>query len=274
MNFGLTIGKVVDVHPEHFSVDIRLAMDNRRLVGVPMVGLAITGNTGIVDLPIPDLTTPRTEPEKWKSFNTNQRDILAIVGWVDGSPVCLGFLPPPLCELNFEGDIASERRIERHASDVYRWTDQNGDQQMVHPSGSYISFGEQRDFLDLTARDYDQKWQIRRNTTRRPGVRCVIASGGHSYCELDIDSDGNIVLRTDGNLDAEIGGDAAVHVHGNANVAVVGDLSTEVGGDLAAQVGGKAQVDVDGDIEVSSSGAVTVEAADTLLAKAGGDLTL
>lgn len=62
---GIVVGKVVDVHPEHNSVDVRVMSDRRRLIGVPVVGSGNSGTTGVIDLPVPDLTTGRDEDSKW-----------------------------------------------------------------------------------------------------------------------------------------------------------------------------------------------------------------
>jgi len=263
---ALQLGKVVDVHPEHNSVDVRLLNDNRELVSVPVAGLALSGNTGVVDLPVMDLTTARSDPEKWDSGNTDRRDIMAVIAFYEGSPVCLGFLYPPLSEMNFAPALGEERRLWRHASDVYSWTDKNGDTQFVHPSGTFLSFGEARGFLDLTAKDYDKLWMLHRNTDRRPGLRLVIFNGKHSFLELDVDPDGNVKLRTDGWADIDVTKDVKLHVGGDVNATIDGDLAATIGGDATVEVGGSASLSAGAD--------VTVVAGGDLSATAGGSATL
>lgn len=183
-------GKVVDIHPEHNSVDVVLALDNRRLPGVLVASWSMTGETGVVDLHVPDLTVPRTEEEKWKSLNTEKRDIIAIVAWVDSVPVCLGFISPPACQLNFPKEIGEELRIDRHASDWYNTINRNGDVEWYHPSGTYIRIAENLEHEDLTARDYDKRWKLKRNLQRRPGFRFRVANVDGIVVTLDMTPQG------------------------------------------------------------------------------------
>ena len=163
---SIVLGKVVDVHPEHNSVDIRVFNDRRRLIGVPVVGMGNTGNTGLIDLPVPDLTTGRGEDTKWDSDNTDKRDIMALVAFADGSPVCLGFVYPPITQMTFDGEQAKERRLFRHASDVYSSIDKDGNVEVAHPSGTWFGMSERPTKTKLTEKDYDQKWQVKRNLAR------------------------------------------------------------------------------------------------------------
>lgn len=163
---GIVVGKVVDVHPEHNSVDVRVMSDRRRLIGVPVVGSGNSGTTGVIDLPVPDLTTGRDEDSKWKSGNTDKRDILAVIAFVGGAPVCLGFIYPPITEMTFEGEEAKERRLYRHASDYYSTLDKDGNVEVAHPSGTWLAMSERPTKTRLTEKDYDEKWQVKRNLQR------------------------------------------------------------------------------------------------------------
>ena len=158
--------KVVDVHPEHHSVDVVLLLDNRRLPGVLVASWSMTGETGFVDLHVPDLTVARTEEEKWKSLNTEKRDIIAIIAWVESVPVCIGFVSPPACQMNFPKEIGEELRIDRHASDVYSTIDRAGNMEMAHPAGTWFGLVENPSKTKLTAKDYDKRWKVKRNLGR------------------------------------------------------------------------------------------------------------
>lgn len=224
---GLVLGKVVEIHPEQNTIDVAVMSDFRRLVGVPVLSSMITGQTGTVDLHVPDLTTNRKEDEqfgevtrrdpktgqtasameslnadtcKWASFNTDRRDIIAVIASVEGAPVCLGFLAPPVCELNFPPEIGEEFRIQRHASDLYETIDKDANHEWYHPSGTFLRVAEDPEHLDLTGKDWDKKWAIRRNTQRAPHVHLVVASAGSKVADVHIDPEGNVSLTADGDV--------------------------------------------------------------------------
>lgn len=178
MDGGTVFARVVDVHPETLSVDCVVMSDNRRLMLVPVVG-NLTGNTGTVDFPIPDLFdrngakldkfSPGWEENKWISRKTGVRDIMAMIAFVEGRPVCVGFLPPPVNEFQFS---EHERRLSRHASDVYSWTDHFGNSQWCHPNGSHLSIGGEAQVArrDITGQDLNSKWKITKNLTKKINV--------------------------------------------------------------------------------------------------------
>ena len=162
----IKLGRVVDVHPKENSIDVRLLKDNRRLTSVPVVGLMNTGTTGMVDLAVPDLTTGRGEDSKWESVNTDKRDAIAVIGFADGAPLCLGFVMPPLTEMTLPDDLGRERRLYRHASDVYNWIDKDGNSEWCHPSATWMAATESPQKLKFTKKDYDRLWKVKRNLDR------------------------------------------------------------------------------------------------------------
>ena len=166
--------KVVDVHPQSLSVDCIVASDNRQLRFVPIISSAISGNTGRVDLPVPELElyggtklvrgSNTWETDKWLAVNSKTRDILAVVDFVNGAPVCLGFIAPPVCQLKMPDTVLGlERRIDRHASDVYSWIDQFGNTQWRHPNGTHSSLAGDPSFKELEGLGWDSNWAIKRN---------------------------------------------------------------------------------------------------------------
>jgi hypothetical protein len=200
------LAKVVDVHPEQNSVDVVLAGDGRRFPGVAVMSWALSGNTGVVDLPVPDLTVLRTEDEKWKSLNTEKRDIQAVVAIIEDSPVCLGFIAPPACELNFPKEMGEELRIDRHASDVYSTLDRYGNAEWYHPSGTCVRIAEDLDHVDLTGKDFDRIWKLRRNLARKPGLKLVIANTDGVRVTLMMTPTGSVSLEATGDITLHAGG--------------------------------------------------------------------
>jgi len=84
----------------------------------------------------------------------------AIVSFMDGIPVCLGFLFPNVSQIMFKD---AERKIDRHASDFYTTIDAGANMEMSHPSGAYIRIAESTGHEDLAGKDFDRIWNIKRN---------------------------------------------------------------------------------------------------------------
>lgn len=206
---NLLMAKVVDVHPEQNTVDVVVAADGRTFPGVHVLSGVMTGQTGLVDLHVPDLTTSRKSEDwvsgKWASLNTDKRDILAVIGFAESVPVCFGFVSPPTCEMNFPAAIGEERRIYRHASDVYEWTDKDGNTQFCHPNGSYATLAEDPDKLDLTAKDYDQKWSIKRNLGRVLHFFFGLINSGSEVFRAWIKPDGDALFRSSKRVRIQVG---------------------------------------------------------------------
>lgn len=167
--------RVVDVHPTGNTIDCLGMTDGRRFVAVPVIGMHST-NTGLIDLPMPDMVDANGsalsrgsagwEEKKWNSRLTRTRDVIALISFVEETPICIGFVPPQLCETHLTDALGLNRKLERHNSDVYSWIDEKGDSQWAHPGGSFMSVGESVAFKDLTKADFDKKWNIKRNTSR------------------------------------------------------------------------------------------------------------
>ncbi len=162
----MRLARVVDIHPKENSVDVRMLKDNRRFTSVPVVGLMNTGTTGTVDLAEPDLSTGRGEDSKWESVHTDKRDAIAVIGFADGAPLCLGFIMPPLTEMTLPDELGKERRLSRHASDLYSWIDKEGNSEWCHPSATWMAATESPQKLKLTGKDYDRLWKVKRNVDR------------------------------------------------------------------------------------------------------------
>lgn len=208
----LRLGRVVAIHPEDNSVDILMTDDGARLAGVQVLASVASTRSGLVDLPIP--AQPHDENAKWDIAQATEEDVIAAIAYFDAMrmPVVVGFLYPQINQILF---AEKGRKIDRHESDVYSTVTKNGDTEWYHPSGTYIRVGVSPAHEDLTAKDFDKKWQINRNTDKAVHVQLTVKNAGSQVASLNIDPDGNITLENVGNLSIHAGGTMQLESEGN-----------------------------------------------------------
>lgn len=182
----LKLARVVATHPHDHSVDLVMIEDNTRIAGVQVLTSSASGNSGTHDLPEPD----RGGGDKWAIAEPTDRDMIAVVGSVGRTAVVVGFLFPQISQMLFKD---KNRRVMRHASDVYTSIDGQGNAEFHHPSGAYVRFGTSPAHEDLTGADSDGKWAISKNTGNQVHIHIEQAGGKAS---LDIAPDGAIVVNT------------------------------------------------------------------------------
>lgn len=181
---SITIGFVTAVYPQGQSIDVLLSEDGSRLANVQVMVPTGSTNTGMVDLPDPGLPSDNS---RWE-FNTQpERYLRAVVAFTRGAPVCIGFLLPQVTQMTFN---QKNRRISRHASDVYSTIDDAGNTELYHPSGVYFRIGTSSAHEDLTGHDVDQQWKIARNTSQAVHVHLAALNG----TTFDVDPAGNVVI--------------------------------------------------------------------------------
>ena len=198
------LARVVGIHPEACAVDLLFLDDFSRAAMVQVMSMSASTNTGLADLTLPD---PADPANKFSSKETKTRDIYAIVGYVGRTPVVLGFLFPQICQMLFK-DV--NRRINRHSSDVYTNLTDAGDFEFYHPSGTYFRIGTASAHEDLTGKDFDSHWAIKKNLTSTPRVHLEVWNGGAQKATFDVDKDGNVALTNIGTLISSSGGDITV----------------------------------------------------------------
>lgn len=214
----LEIARVVAAHPESNAVDLYLMKSGRRVAGVQVLTPMAGTDMGSADLPSPEVTDPQAQYETGHT----QRDVYAVVGCVAEFMVVIGFLFPQVAECLF---AEQNRKVYRHASDVYWTIDQSGNTELFHPSGSFVRIGETPAHEDLTGLDYDGQWKIDRNTDKTVHLSVEIRNGGELKAKLTIDPDGNAVINTDGTLDILSGG--------NISISSGGDIAIDADGNIA-----------------------------------------
>lgn len=225
----LRLGRVAAVHPEDHSVDLVMVDDGSRYVGVPVLAATASSKTGVFDMP-----EVAAGGDKWSLSEKRSSEMLAVASMMGGSPlpVVLGFLFPQVNGMLFED---KNRRVMRHASDVYTTIDGDGNMEVAHPSGTYIRIGETPDHEDLTGRDFDGQWAIEKNTGRSPHLQVEVKAAGASKFKLHVDPSGNVTLEHSGNL--------VVRTDGQATVEVAGQATVEVGGTTTVVSAGAATVE-------------------------------
>lgn len=204
---SLSIGVVVACYPEGNCVDVLLTDDGRRLRGVPVLVPTGTSSTGIVDLP--DVGGP-ADDSRWDIAARRTRTMRAVVAFCRGVPVVLGFLLPDVTQMTFTD---KNRRVMRHASDVYTSIDGDGNIEVAHPSGAYVRIGTSPAHEDLTGKDYDKKWAITHNTDKQ--VHLMVKIGNAT---LHIDPVGNVALDHPGDLSVQSGGNITMAAGGNVTI--------------------------------------------------------
>jgi hypothetical protein len=228
-------GIVVEVHPEDHSVDLVMADDGTRLVGVQVITPNGSTRTGTVDLP----AIPK-RANKWDVSQPTGQDMHAIVGYVGRNPVVTGFIFPQVNQmLSKDGQL----RLMRHQSDVMTTIDGDGNIQLAHPSGLFLRIGADPELQDFTGKNADANSKADRNTGTTPYVRLAMAGG---KAVLTIAPDGAVSLTTETTVDVQAKGNVAVTTQADALVQAAGTATVKA---LA--------ITLDGDTTVTKS--LTVE---------------
>jgi len=243
---SLRIGIVVAVHPEGNSIDVQM-QDGTRFGNVQVLVPSGSVDTGMIDLP--DVGLPEDE-SRWDLKGSPSRYMRAVIGVASGTPMCVGFLLPQENQISFP---QKNRRIIRHASDVYTTIDGAGNTEFYHPSGTYLRIGEDPEHEDLEGADFDKLWKIAANTDKEVNLRLVVANGGTVKATINVDPDGNIAIEHSGNLSVTTAGNATLAIDGNAEVSIGGDATIDVTGSAELTADGvtiNSDVTIDGDVEI------------------------
>jgi hypothetical protein len=211
-------GIVVATYPSGNSIDVLMNSNGARLSNVQVMSPTGSDSTGHVDLP--DIGYVLGDPARWNPIGPATRYMQAVIEWIEGVPVCMGFLPPQINQTSFD---RKNFHVFRHASDVYKTINAAGDIEEYHPSGSFVRLAASPVHEDLTGQDFDLKWAIKQNTGGAVHWHVTVANAGTVVATLDIDPSGNAALvnsgnttvTTTGNLSATVGGTASITSTGN-----------------------------------------------------------
>lgn len=190
---NLRVAKVVGTHPEHRAVDLVYLDSGWRASGVLVVSPDGSTNTGSINLPEPVISG-----DKWDPKLSGDRDMLALVGTVGDRPVVLGFITPQVCQMSFR---RKNFAVHRYPSDVYTMVDGDGNTELYHPSGTYVRIGQGTAHEDLTGKDFDGQWKLKKG---KGATITISANGGKAT--LVIAPNGGITVTSGQNMTVNAAG--------------------------------------------------------------------
>lgn len=240
-------GIVVEVHPQDHSVDLVMADDGSRLIGVQVTTPNGSTRSGTVDLP----EIPKRS-DKWDVTTQTGQDMHALVGFVGRHPVVFGFLYPQVNQMTHDDP---KLKVSRHQSDVVTTIDGDGNTQFAHPSGLFITIGASPDKIDYAGKNSDADSAVDRNTSTTPYVRLSMAG---SKSVLTIEPSGKWVVTSEDEMDFHAKGNITVKTDGAALVQAATSVTidtpeTIVTGNLTVQGDTSVQAIVSRDHNISST---------------------
>lgn len=243
---GLRLAKVVRVYPGGHSVDVVMYDDASPQTNVQVLSGYASTNCGISGM-----IKPEEPPDgEWGVQDAEKRNMIAVIGYVMGCPVAVGFLFPQVNQMTFdpEDDDAHENRLVfRHPSDLYATITKNADFELCHPSGTFIRMATEVEHEDLTEKDFDKKWKIEENLDKKVHIHIEMAD---KKAVINIDPDGNIDVTNDGNITIKTKGKLDATVTGDINVKTSGAANVESSGDTAIKA---PMIILDGNVQVNGS---------------------
>lgn len=261
----LKLGVVVASYPAGNSVDVLLSDDGSRFFNVQVMVPTGSSSTGVIDLP--DIGLPLDE-SRWSFTAPAERYVRAVLAFMGGHPIVLGFLLPQVNQITFD---EPNRRLMKHASDVYTSVDQFGNIEVAHPSGMFMRIGTTPGHENLTAKDVDKQFAIKKNTTAPVYFHLQMTNNTAS---IDIDPTGNIAITHNGNLTTTTAGNASIKVTGTTAVNSTGNVTVTTAGTATVSATGNVSVSSGASASVTATGGVTVNAGTTASVTASGGVTI
>lgn len=210
---SLRVGIVVATHPEDHSVDLVMADDGSRLVGVQVQAPSASTRSGTVNLPaIPE------KADKWDISKRTEQEVEAFVDFVGRTPVVTGFKFPQVNQI-----LSKDPKMlySRHQSDVEYMIDGDGNVQFNHPSGAYIRIGETPDKAETAGKNADGNAKIDRNTGRKVNIRVGLAGNA---VVLTMTPEGAVTFKLEQDFSIEAAGNIALKAQGGISLDAVGDV--------------------------------------------------
>jgi hypothetical protein len=246
----MNLARVVAVHPERNKVDLVFLADNRRVPGVRVMSGEASTTSGRVGIPTPAaqaLQDPYDAPAK------SERDLIACVAYYDGQPVVQGFLFPEVAECLFTDP---ERYMHRTASDFYHTVDGKANAEWFHPSGAYIRVASDPEHEDLNGKDYDKKFNPKRNSDNKVHIHIEQAGG---VASIDISPSGDISLKTVEQVFINAEKDINLNAGKDIKVTANDDIDVHANADVKIHAVGNAELSASGFVQVIGRGDVLIK---------------
>lgn len=259
------MAKVLAVHPDKHTADLMFLDTGGPFMDAFVAVDFATTNSGSVDLPDPTQLPLSQQPRA-----SGDRDILAAVLMFGTTAIVMGFIYPQFSQLFFRD---RNRRIDRHASDVYSSIDGDGNYEFAHPSGTYLRFGETPGHEDLTGKDTRGLWKIANNTGTAPYLDFALMNAGSSVATVQITPTGTCTITGHGNLSSTFQGTQVLHSTGNATVSTDGNAYIIATHDVNVTASGNLNATMV-NLTMSASGNGSVTSSGTLLLSSGSTATL
>ncbi len=219
----LRYGIVVEAHPQDHSVDVIMTDDYSRLAGIQVLSYNGGPDVGTADLFCPEV---KSGDDKWSMARRTALDVKAAILFSGGRSLVIGFIYPQVGQMTFPD---KNRRVQRHASDVYSTISSTGDMEVAFPNGTFFRVGVDPEHEDLTGKDFDGNWAIKKNTDAATHVRLVVGNAGAVKADIHIDPDGNLTGTFQGKGDITTAGDLTItapNVVVNASTAATINTAT------------------------------------------------
>jgi hypothetical protein len=211
---SLRRGIVVEVHPDDHSVDLVMADNGQRLIGVQVQTSNGSTRSGSVDLP----DVPK-KANKWDVSKETGQDQIALVSMIGRNPVVTGFLFPQINQM-----LSKDPKLKsfRHQSDVGYTIDGEGNFQYTHPGGAYIRIGETPDLVDNAGKNADGNSKVDRNTGRKVNVRVGLAG---NVVVLTMTPEGVVTMTMEKDFNLEAKGGINMKAEGAINMIAKGAIT-------------------------------------------------
>ena len=199
----LQLGKLIAVHADAKTADISMVSGGAVYRNVPVLCPMGSTSSGMSYLPDPHNPKRNTEEGFDRPEAYGQRDIFAVVGFVEGQgsmPIILGFRYPEKNQLSFSNIVGANQQLERHESDRYHRVtgdtvskfggqDVSGEEEIRWPDNSYfkvVKAGGSRALTDLSAKNLDtEEFPFTVKKDERKGFYYQHASGTRVYISPD-----------------------------------------------------------------------------------------
>jgi hypothetical protein len=259
---GLRLAKIVRSWQSGHCHDIIFLDDFSRASGVQSIQTHTSNNAGTVDIhevtSVEGAWSPALESEK----NQQNRDQIAVVGFLGVTPLIIGCLPTQISQLNFPDDDPkyTNLHINRHDSDFVESTDRFANHTWRHPCYAYLTISSGGMVPDFTGEDVDKEWRITRNTNNNNvWIVAFTAEDIYKWARAEVIPHGSITLEVQfGSKDGVIGSSVTL-VKDTITANADKNIHEIAGEDITMDAGKNIRIDAGQNVTVKAGGVVTVQ---------------